>query len=143
MFELNRSLKSVGTYSYSYTDAYGDTQTRTYDWGGERNFIEHVTNFFDSDYSCMAIQETNYVWHGGHTGHSRYSNPDNKFHTTTSFDIDTGYGSIFCNPHTLDSRKDISLSFQYFELHQELFPDDNFFEYLGQFLDSTLKTKQP
>ena len=34
------------------------------------------------------------------------------------------------------------LSFQYFELHQELFPDDKFFVYLGHthFLDSTLKT---
>ena len=101
------SQDSVGTYSYSYTDVYGDAQTRTYNWGGERNFIEHVTNFFDSSYSCLAIEETNYAWHGGHTGHSNYANSDNKFHTTTSFDIDTDYGSIFCNPHTLDSRNDI------------------------------------
>ena len=34
------------------------------------------------------------------------------------------------------------LSLHYFELHQELFPDDKFFVYLGHthFLDSTLKT---
>ena len=107
---------SEGQYVYTYIDAYGEEQTSTYNWGGERNFIEHMNNHFDSSYSCVALEVTNYAFHGSHLSHSRYNDPgmkkicaftkvsDNKFHTTTSYQFDNQYGSLFCNPFTLNSR---------------------------------------
>ena len=95
---------SEGEYVYTYIDAYGDEQTSKYNWGGERNFIEHMNNHFDSSYSCVALEVTNYAYHGNHLSHSRYNDPDNKFHTTTSYQFDNQYGSLFCNPFTLNSR---------------------------------------
>ena len=60
---------------YTYIDAYGEQQESKYNWGGERNFIEHMNNHFDSSYSCVALEVTNYAYHGGHISHSRFNDP--------------------------------------------------------------------
>ena len=60
---------------YTYIDAYGEQQESKYNWGGERNFIEHMNNHLDSSYSCVALEVTNYAYHGGHISHSRFNDP--------------------------------------------------------------------
>ena len=70
-------------YNYSYIDVYGQEQTQTYNWGGDRNFIEHLDTFFDSSFACVGINGINTPWHGNHSGHSYFGQTDNKYHFTS------------------------------------------------------------